>query len=329
MHDSRPLEDPAEIERSHRLAQSLSLRWVLLSVALMMLGMAAADHLLSPPGESRSYISLSMGTVALLSYWLVRSDRRKWESPLMVTGVMVATTWAVYSYGSVRAASTFAFLGAVVMAGTYLRLRALWITTLSGVLLLGVLTWAEASGHLPRATLLPDLRYWLMGSVIILLIGAQLYHTRKATDEVYLRHLSQMEERLRLEHERDQSMRRFRRIFVLNPTALLVQTANSQAVVEVNPAFERRFGYRDDQIVGQHDGRPLGGRAAVAGTPEDTDGTGAHRLAAQPVAPLRRSGGRCAGQQRTERRPERHADPDHRGGRTGRWLNAAPGGGRW
>lgn len=254
MHDSRPLEDPAEIERSHRLAQSLSLRWVLLSVALMMLGMAAADHLLSPPGESRSYISLSMGTVALLSYWLVRSDRRKWESPLMVTGVMVATTWAVYSYGSVRAASTFAFLGAVVMAGTYLRLRALWITTLSGVLLLGVLTWAEASGHLPRATLLPDLRYWLMGSVIILLIGAQLYHTRKATDEVYLRHLSQMEERLRLEHERDQSMRRFRRIFVLNPTALLVQTANSQAVVEVNPAFERRFGYREDQIVGQHAG---------------------------------------------------------------------------
>ena len=252
MLDSQPLEDPAEIERTHQRALNLSLRWVLVCVTLMMLGMALADHLLSPPGESRSYISLSMGTVALLSYLLVRSDRRKWESPLMVTGVMMATTWAVYSYGSVRAASTFAFLGAVVMAGTYLRLRALWVTALAGVLLLGALTWAEASGHLPRARLLPDMRYWLMGSVIILLIGAQLYHTRRANDEVYLRHLSQVEERMRLEHERDQSMRRFRRIFLLNPTALLVQTANTQAVVEVNPAFERSFGYRGDKVTGMH-----------------------------------------------------------------------------
>lgn len=254
MLDSLPMEDPAEIERSHRRAQHSSLRWVLVCVTLTMLVMAAADQLLSPPGESRAYISLTMGVVALLSYLLVRLDRRKWESPLMVTGVMMATSWAVYSYGSVRSASTFAFVGAVVMAGTYLRLRALWITAVAGVLLLGALTWAEASGHLPRAGLVPDLRYWMMGSVIILLIGAQLYHTRKANDEVYLRHLSQVEERLRLEHERDQSMRRFRRIFLLNPTALLVQTANTQAVVEVNPAFERGFGYRADQVVGLHAG---------------------------------------------------------------------------
>ncbi|MGM9426324.1 PAS domain S-box protein [Hydrogenophaga sp. MI9] len=254
MLDSLPLEDPAEIERSHRRAQHSSLRWVLVCVTLTMLVMAVADQLLSPPGESRAYISLSMGILALLSYLLVRLDRRKWESPLMVTGVMVATTWAVYSYGSVRSASTFAYLGAVVMAGTYLRLRALWITTIAGVLLLGLLTWAEASGNMAQAGLVPDLRYWLMGSVIILLIGAQLHHTRKANDEVYLRHLSQVEERLRLEHERDQSMRRFRRIFLLNPTALLVQTANTQAVVEANPAFERSFGYRGDQIAGLHAG---------------------------------------------------------------------------
>lgn len=252
MLDSLQLEDPAEIERSHQRAQNRSLRWVLMCVTVLMLGMAVADQLLSPPGESRSYISLTMGCVALLSYLLVRADRSKWESPLMVTGVMMATTWAVYSYGSVRAASVFAYLGAVVMAGTYLRLRALWVTAVAGVLLLGALTWAEASGHLPTPSLLPDMRYWMMGSVIILLIGAQLYHTRRANDEVYLRHLGQVEERMRLEHERDQSMRRFRRIFLLNPTALLVQTANTQAVVEVNPAFERSFGYRKEKVTGMH-----------------------------------------------------------------------------
>ncbi len=251
MIDSRPPEDPADIERSQNSHQHSSLRWVLLSIALMMLGMALVDHLLAPPGESRSYISLSMGCVALLSYLLVRSGRGQWESPLMVTGVLVVTTWAVYSYGSVRAASAFAFLGAVVMAGTYLSLRALLATTVAGVLLLAGLTWAEGAGHLPPAGMQADLRYWLMGSVIMVLIGAQLYHTRKATEEVYLRHLAQVEDRLRLEHERDRSLRRFQRIFQLNPMALLVQAASSRAVVEVNPAFERQFGYPAGQIAGQ------------------------------------------------------------------------------
>lgn len=251
MLDSLPPEDPAEIERSHRRALHRSLRWVLAFVTLTMLGMAAVDLLLSPPGESRAHISLTMGCLALLVYLLVVTGGGRWEVPLLVTGVLAASTWGVASFGSVRAATTFAYVGAVVTAGTYLRLRAMWVTTLAGVLLLAALTWAESHGHLPRAVLVPDLRYWLMASVIIVLIGAQLYHTRKATDEVYLRHLGQLEERLRLEHERDQSMRRFRRIFLLNPTALLVQTATTQAVVEVNPAFERSFGYPADRIAGQ------------------------------------------------------------------------------
>jgi PAS domain S-box-containing protein len=251
MLDSQELEDPAEIERSHRVRQSRDLRWVLLSVALLMLGMALADHLLSPAGDSRAFVSLSMCGVALLAYLLLRSTRSGWEGPLLVTGGLLVSAWAVYSYGSVRTAATFGFLAVVVVAGSYLRLRALWATTLAGVLLLAVLTWAEAGGLLVPPGMRPDLRYWLMGCVIALVIGVQLYQSRKATEVVYQRHLSQVEDRIRLEYERDQSLRRFRRIFLLNPTALLVQTASTQAVVEVNPAFERSLGYRGDQIEGQ------------------------------------------------------------------------------
>jgi PAS domain S-box-containing protein len=251
MIDSRPLEDPADIERSQHSHQHSSRRWVLLSIALMMLGMALAEHLLAPPGKSLSHIALSMGGIALIAYLLVRSDHRQWASPLVVMGVLVLTAWAVVSQGSVRSASAFAFLFAVVLAGTYLNLRALLATTVAGVLLLAGLTWAEVAGHLPPAGTQVDLRYWLMGSVIMVLIGAQLYHTRKATEEVYLRHLAQVEDRLRLEHERDRSQRRFQRIFQLNPTALLVQAASSRAVLEVNPAFERRFGHPAAQVVGQ------------------------------------------------------------------------------
>ncbi len=250
MLDSLQLEDPSEIERSQQLHQNRSLRWVQLCVALLLAGMALADHLLAPPGESLAHVSWSMAGVALLSYLLLRSKRRRWESPLVVTSILMVAAWSVYSFGSVRAASGFAFQGAVVMAGTYLSLRALLATTVASVLILGGLTWAETGGHLPPASMEADLRYWLTGSAILLLIGLQLHQTRRATDEVYRRRLGQMEDRLRLEHERDRSLRRFRRIFQLNPTALVVQAASTQAVVEVNPAFERCFGYPGAQVEG-------------------------------------------------------------------------------
>lgn len=250
MLDSLQLEDPSEIERSQQLHQNRSLRWVQLCMALLLAGMALADHLLAPPGQSLAHISWSMAGVVLLSYLLLRSDRRHWESLVVVTGILMVAAWSVYSFGSVRAASGFAFQGAVVMAGTYLSLRALLVTTAAGVVILGGLTWAETGGHLPPAGMEADLRYWLTGSAILLLIGLQLYQTRRTTDEVYLRRLGQMEDRLRLEHERDRSLRRFRRIFQLNPTALLVQAASTQAVVEVNPAFERCFGYAGSQVEG-------------------------------------------------------------------------------
>lgn len=250
MLDSRPLEDPAEIRRGQRRRSNSSVRWVMVRMALLMVGMALVELLMAPPGGAYSFISLSMGGIALLSYLMLRRNRIQWLIPL-VAGGLVFIAGEIYSYGSVRSAATLGLLGAVVMAGTYLSLRALWTTTGACLLILGGLTWAEAGGHLVKPGMAPDLRFWLMGSVSVGVIGALLHHMRKATDEAYLRQLSQMEDRLRLEHERDQSQRRFKRIFRLNPTALMIQVAGTRTVLEVNPAFERGFGYPGDQLVGQ------------------------------------------------------------------------------
>lgn len=254
MHDSRPLEDPSEIQQSQRRRRNRSLQWVLLGIVLLMVGMALVDHLLAPSGESRSFISLSMGGVALLFWLVLRARPRRGEGPLLVFSLLVFGAWAVFSYGSVRAASALAFLGAVVMAGTYLRLRWLVATALAAVLLLGALTWAETQGLMPKPGMAADLRFWLMGSAIIVVIGAQLLYMRRATDEAHVRRLNHMEDRMRLERERDQSLRRFRRIFDLNPTALMIQVANTQAVLEVNPAFVRLMGYASERLQGQSAG---------------------------------------------------------------------------
>jgi PAS domain S-box-containing protein len=248
--DSRPLEDPSAVERNERRRRQRSLRWLLLSIAVMMTIQAVVDVLLAPPGDFRFVISLLMGGVALLAHQLLRAGRAQWVVPLLVTSSLVFTGLAMYSYGSVRAASSLALLGVVVLAGTYQRLPALLATTGASLLLLGALTWAEAAGRLTAPQMPADFRFWVMSSVVVVVIGALLRHTRQATDEAHLRRLNQMEDRLRLEHERDQSLRRFGRIFRLNPNALMVQRADTQAIVEVNPAFERNWGYPGDQVTG-------------------------------------------------------------------------------
>lgn len=251
MLDSRPLEIPEEIQRSQNRGRNLSLRGLALFIVVAMAIMAAVEWRLAPPGRSESLIALSLSAMALLLYPALRRDRRTWHGPLLVACILFFAGWSVYSYGSVRSATSFAFLGAVVVAGTHLRLRALLMTAGAAMLILGGLTWAESGGYLPPVLMVPDVRYWLMGSVIILLIGDQLHHTRKTSDEAYVRQLNQMEDRARLENERDQSLRRFQRIFVLNPAALIIQSATTQAILEVNPAFERGFGWQADGIVGQ------------------------------------------------------------------------------
>ncbi|MEZ5706541.1 MAG: PAS domain S-box protein [Burkholderiaceae bacterium] len=251
MLESRPLEFPAEIQRSQYRRRDLSLRWMFLFIAAAMVVMAALESLLAPPGTSLAWMALTLGAISLLLYFTMRSAQGRWHRQLMVASIMVIACGAMVRYGSVRSSSTFALLGSVVMAGTYLSLRALLVTAFAALLILAGVTWGEAGGHFVKPSMAGDLRFWLMCSIIVLWIGVQLHHTRKATDEAYLRQLNQLEDRLRLEDERGQSLRRFQRIFQLNPTPLLIYSASTQAILDVNPAFERFFGFEGEKVIGQ------------------------------------------------------------------------------
>lgn len=254
MLDSRPLDDPSEIRRFQSSARTRSLKSVLLFIAALMAPLTAVDIWMAPPGDSRAVISMSMTLLALWSYLMLKRKRSDLMRLPLVVGILFLGSWAMYSYGSVRASSSFALIASVVLAGSFLSLRYVAVTLLASIAILGTLTWAEASGRMGPPSFVADVRYWMMASVILAVVGALLYYVRGATDEAHVRRLNQMEDRLRLEFERDQSLRRFGRIFRLNPTALLIQLASTQTVLEVNPAFERSLGYEAERIVG----RPAG-----------------------------------------------------------------------
>jgi PAS domain S-box-containing protein len=249
--DSRPIEDPSEIRKGQSRDQNQSLRWVLLSIAALMAGLTITEFVLASAKDSRALIAASMGVVALWSYAMVLRHHSRWAWGPLVIGILVGGFWAMYSYGSVRASSALSMAAVVVLAGTFLKLRQVFATAIVSMGILGVLTWAEANGKLVKPLFAADVRFWSMGSATLVVVGLLLHYTRRATDEAYIRRLCQLEDRMRLEYERDQSLRRFGRIFRLNPTALLVQSADSLKVLDVNPAFERSYGYAREQIVGQ------------------------------------------------------------------------------
>lgn len=251
MLDSMPLDDPGQIQQDARARLLRGQRWAVASVVLTMLVMAVVEFRYPPPGRSGEWVAGALAVAALAMWWTLRRPGHRWEGVLLVLAVLFAGVLSAVHLGTVRSISTLAFLAAVVMAGTYLSLRALLVTTVAGLVLLAVLTGAEAHGVLPGAVMAVDLRFWAMGSGLLAVTALVLMHARHVTEVAYLRRLGQMDDRLRLERERDQSLQRARRLFQINPTALVIQAAASQAVQAVNPAFERLLGYPADALAGQ------------------------------------------------------------------------------
>jgi PAS domain-containing protein len=250
MFDSVPLDDPSEIPQAARLRLEHDQRWLLVSVLALMLSMAVVD-LLSAPLQVIPFMVLCTLAIAVLClWWAVRRKGYRWRAGVLVLAVLLVGTFSAVHHGSVRAAPVFAYIAAVVIAGTYLRRWALMAAAAAGLLLLAALIRAEVLGWLPQADMAADVQFWSTNSGILFVMGVALVNARRVMEQAYLRRLGQIEERMRLEQERDQSGRRFRRLFHINPTALVIQVAASRTVTEVNPAFERLMGRPLDAVRG-------------------------------------------------------------------------------
>lgn len=250
MFDSVPLDDPSEIPRAARLRLERDQLWLLASVLSLMLVMAVVDLLSAPPGAIAFAAYCASAMAVLCLWWVVRRRGYRWRASVLVLAVLVVGTLSAVLQGSVRAAPVFAYIAAVAIAGTYLRRWALMAAAAAGLLLLAALIRAEVLGWLPQADMAADGRFWSTNSGILFVMGVALVNARRVMEQAYLRRLGQIEERMRLEQERDQSGRRFRRLFHINPTALVIQIAASRTLTEVNPAFERLMGRPLDTVRG-------------------------------------------------------------------------------
>ena len=209
-----------------------------------------------------AFILFATLAAAGVAQWLLRRGRYLWAGHLLVFSMIACATAGIYAFGSVRSAVVVGFTAAVVTAGMALGKKALAAAVTLSAAALGALTWAEHAGLIGQPDLSVGLRFWLLHAMLLAGTGIGIYSSREVVLRALREQRAELERREQAEHALGISEDRFRRIFRSSPAAIVVQSLQDLTVLDVNPAFERLYGYTRAEILGHTD-------AVLWGQPED------------------------------------------------------------
>lgn len=188
-----------------------------------------------------------------LGYWLLHKGHYQWTSHLLVFSLIGMSSAGIVAYGSTRSALLLGFVGAVVAAGMIQGKRSLVAAVSLSALALGLLCWAELSGLLATPDFKVNVRFWAVNVLLLTGIAVSVYTSR----QVVLRALREQHAELKRREEAEERLRlsedRFSRIFRSSPAAIVVQALEDMTVLDVNPAFERLYGYTREEFIGGTD----------------------------------------------------------------------------
>lgn len=231
-----------------------ALKWTSLVIGCTGLLVLLMELVLASPGEHEAWVAGGLTVMAWLCYGLTRVGSTRYVAHVIVAAVLGAAIFSALTYGSVRTAVGFLFMGSVVGAGIFLGRTGLIVTTVASIGSLGVLTWAETAGLLThRPDFSVSLRVWITHSATVLVCALIVHHSRLRTNRALQLQAQEFERRKATEQQRDLSLERFARIFRTSPSPMIAQSARTGSILDVNPAFERSYGYTRDQVLGRQE----------------------------------------------------------------------------
>ncbi|WP_096698105.1 PAS domain S-box protein [Polaromonas sp. AER18D-145] len=226
-----------------------SLLLMLLASLPMVLGLSLAQE----SGDVQIIVIALALALTALGYWLLHRGHYLWTSYLLVYCLIGLSAAGMVAYGSVRSALLLGFVGAVIAAGMMQGKKSLVSAVVVSALVLGLLSWAEQAGLLIKPDFTVNLRFWLVNVLLLTGIAGSVYTSR----QVVLRALREQHAELRRREKAEDELRlsedRFSRIFRNSPAAIIVQDADTMTVLDVNPAFERLYGYTREESLGGND----------------------------------------------------------------------------
>lgn len=249
MDSTRPDTTRPSFTTSH---DSRLLRLVSLLVAVAATLITPLLYLLSnnPYEAAAGLLSAVLGWMIFVQ---VRRGQRRTVAVMLIISVFVMAVVATLAFGSVRNAANFLFIGMVVGAGLVGGRHVLLALVGLVLLTLGMLTLAENQGLLRTPDQHVGIKTWIMQAVTLVVVAFMVYRSRIKLERTNQELEAELEARQRTERERDRSLDRFVRIFRNSPSPMLAQSARDGMILDVNPAFERCFGYTREHALGKLD----------------------------------------------------------------------------
>ncbi|MES2975208.1 MAG: PAS domain S-box protein [Pseudomonadota bacterium] len=211
---------------------------------LLILSVLAGDSI-----RESGALAVMIGLIALM-YWLLDRGRVYLVSHLLVFSLIAYTATGIWAFGSVRSAGAIGFAGAIVAAGMMLRRTALAMAVLASAAALGVLTWAEHAGRMRAPDFSVGLKFWATHVIVLVAVAIAVRSARRMVRQALVEQRIELGRRERAEQDLRLSEDRFSRIFRNSPVAIIVQAVGDGTVLDINPAFERLYGYSRAEFVG-------------------------------------------------------------------------------
>ncbi len=242
-----PSSDPSADTPTEGLVRRASL---LLAIASSLVALA-----IYITGENQWNLlpAAMMSALGWLSVVIRSPSSHRFVAIAVVFGTQVVAILAVFSYGSIRGAPTFLFAASIAGAGTFLARRGLLASVVSSVTALAILTWIESQGYLRQPTFEVGPLTWVIHACVLAIVGGLMWYARERTHAAFDSQKKALEENKALTQDRDRHLERFARIFRTSPVAMILQTAATAEILDVNPAFERCYGYTRDEVIGKTD----------------------------------------------------------------------------
>jgi diguanylate cyclase (GGDEF)-like protein/PAS domain S-box-containing protein len=220
------------------------LRYAIVTIVVGSACYVTAVLAFTPEHLGRAYGPMVMILVALAAAWLLRKERTEPAILLLVCGIWLIIFGIAIFRGGVKVPIYYAHPLLVFLLGWLVSARAAAMT--AGLTVAGTigLVLAEAWGWLPQVVLAPSALHGIVQIFIIVLATAMVNYLVQA----YRRQLDAVR---RTNEVLRQSELKFATAFASSPVTVSIATLEEGRILEVNPNFERDFGWSRAEVLGR------------------------------------------------------------------------------
>lgn len=239
-------ESPDFLDQTLRNALGAFLKALSLAVPVI-----AAGVFLREGFTLLTLVTCALSVAVWISLALALRGRVMAAAHVVIFSVLLTSVFGVVADGSVRSAAMLVMIAGVVAAGAFLPRRSMIVAAGFSLLALAGLNLAEMLGLLRTPHLKAGWVVWLTQTVVLMSVLLAVVHGRQRTLDAITGLQAALERARQVEAELRASQNRFQSLFQRNPAATLVQRLSTREVIDTNGAFERTFGYRRDELIGQ------------------------------------------------------------------------------